>query len=690
MDLYSTMKQLVTTFCLLLLLLLSAACSRETPAPEPATEPVAMARVMAEGTGLFALGPDALAPLGWDAAAPLTLEFDGATLPLQALDGTLYFFLPDSVQGRYSNQFVLWLHHGSGESAVEPSGEESPAGDLRLAQRFTGKSQWSPKHIGDPWFWKTLVAPVGHEQEILTPGRSAGEVTVWLRSAGVTDIEHSQRLVVDGEPAGEMRWFGQERSEEAFSIDLPAGDRLTIAIELPEELRGRDISMLDEIEVSYPVSRPVAVEGLYTVQAGEAGRATIEQVSDAMAWQLEPALAALPAANSAGGVEVALPAGLPVAITPRSAARAATIEAATIRPLESAGADYLVVSHPLFVPALEPLLAHHRATGLSVMVLDPQTIYDHFSSGNVDPLAIRSLLQSAAEGWEVTPRFVLLVGDSTYDPAGNLGDDPDRLSLPPGYLPSPFIPTVFGGETISDNQIADLDGDGYPDVALGRLPAQSAEQIETIVNKMLAYIDSPVEGAWRDRVLFAADGREPLFEQTSETIRRTVGDAIGTETIYPAADSDAMSQILPALNQGHLIVNYVGHGSVRQWGRDQLLTADAAKGLTNGEQLSLFINMTCLTGLFSHPTEESLSESLLWTPTGGAVASIAPSSLTLPTNQTRLNEALLEELLKPERPTIGEALMWAKQKVPLNSENDHDIVATFNLIGDPALRLATP
>jgi hypothetical protein len=132
----------------------------------------------------------------------------------------------------------------------------------------------------------------------------------------------------------------------------------------------------------------------------------------------------------------------------------------------------------------------------------------------------------------------------------------------------------------------------------------------------------------------------------------------------------------------------VGHGSVQQWGRDQLLTVEAVQGLSNGARLPIYINMTCLTGLFSHPSQESLGETLLWAPDGGAIATIVPSSLTLPSNQTQFNQTLIAELLSPERPTIGEALMRAKQSVTLGTKNDHDIVATFNLLGDPALRPA--
>ncbi len=234
--------------------------------------------------------------------------------------------------------------------------------------------------------------------------------------------------------------------------------------------------------------------------------------------------------------------------------------------------------------------------------------------------------------------------------------------------------------------IADLDEDGYPDVALGRLPAQTVEQLNTYIEKRIAYSMQPPAGDWQQRILLAADGQEELFKTHSERLREGIPAGIETLAVYPMAESDATTEMLPALNEGSLVVNYVGHGSVQQWGKDRLLTAQGASELTNAGRLPIFINMTCLAGLFSHPTQESLGESLLWAAGGGAVATVAPTSLTLPTNQSRLNEALIQELFAAERPYLGEALDRAKRTVPLSTPNDHDIVATFNLLGDPALQ----
>jgi hypothetical protein len=677
-----THRFLVTLILAVALLLALVGCRQDAPAPHR-SEPVSRARITADGAGLFTVDSRALASLGWTADEPLSLSLNGQQLPYQSHDGALYFYLTDTLPTRYSSRHNLWLTRGSGEQAMTTLvGDEARGGTVTAQQKLTGREQYSPTHVGDPWFWRTLVASTSEMEQLETPGRRAGTVAVMVRAAGVTQTQHEIVITVDGREAGRVAWHGHDRHEDTLSLDLPAGETLQIEFAVPEREGAVDISMLDEVIISYP-STPRLIDGAFYGSAGAEGVAHFEGLGvDAIAWQLEPAVAPLPVQPAPDGAFVYLPASQTVVVMERRQARVAEVEPAEEVALSTEGADYLAIVAPPLLEAIEPLMEFHRAAGMSVMVVTPQQAYDQFTHGAVDPLAFQALLVDAHENWQTKPRFVLLAGDTTYDPAGY------QAAVPETYLPSPFVETVFGGETVSDNVIADLNDDGYPDLALGRLPARTAEQLSAIIQKIVAYSNSPAGGEWRHRVLLAADGQEPLFKTQSEQLRQHLPDALETLTLYPAAQSEAMTEMIPALNEGGFLVNYVGHGSVQQWGRDQLLTSQAAGELVNGDRLPIFIQMTCLTGLFSHPTQESLAEALLWAPHGGAIAAVAPSSLTLPTNQSRLNDVLLQELLSPERPPIGEALMRAKQSIPLTTANDHDIVATFNLLGDPALRPA--
>jgi len=55
--------------------------------------------------------------------------------------------------------------------------------------------------------------------------------------------------------------------------------------------------------------------------------------------------------------------------------------------------------------------------------------------------------------------------------------------------------------------------------------------------------------------------------------------------------------------------------------------------------------------------------------------------------QEPLADAFYRELLTVEGATVGEAMMRAKQSMPDNGKAYRDVMETFNLLGDPALRL---
>ncbi|MEW6128141.1 MAG: C25 family cysteine peptidase [Acidobacteriota bacterium] len=131
--------------------------------------------------------------------------------------------------------------------------------------------------------------------------------------------------------------------------------------------------------------------------------------------------------------------------------------------------------------------------------------------------------------------------------------------------------------------------------------------------------------------------------------------------------------------------NYSGHGSPTGW-RGNLLTATEARGLIS-ESYAIFILMNCLNGYFQDANLDSLGEALMKAERGGALAVWASSGLTLPMEQTLMNQALYGELFNPSLAgkagiTLGEATRQAKTKI-----NDRDIRRTWILFGDPTLKV---
>ena len=111
------------------------------------------------------------------------------------------------------------------------------------------------------------------------------------------------------------------------------------------------------------------------------------------------------------------------------------------------------------------------------------------------------------------------------------------------------------------------------------------------------------------------------------------------------------------------------------------MTNADALALTNSN-LSMYVLMTCLNGYFNDPSLDSLGESLMKSPGGGAVSVWASSGMCDPVVQSLLNAELYRQLFGGSSLTIGEAASRAKA-----GSTDIDVRRTWILFGDPSMRL---
>ena len=142
------------------------------------------------------------------------------------------------------------------------------------------------------------------------------------------------------------------------------------------------------------------------------------------------------------------------------------------------GVEYLIITHPDFKDAAATIAGAKQAEGLSTAILTTDEIYDSFSSGFVEARAIQAAIRSAART-SAALRFVLLIGDDSYDNNDFVGTGVTS------FLPSLLFLDPIYGRVPSENRYADLDDDGLPDLAIGRLPVQSLEQARTVADKIV-------------------------------------------------------------------------------------------------------------------------------------------------------------------------------------------------------------
>ena len=346
------------------------------------------------------------------------------------------------------------------------------------------------------------------------------------------------------------------------------------------------------------------------------------------------------------------------------------------------GADYLVIGPNDLLEPFKPLLDWREQQGMSTLAVPVEAVFDQFGYGFHEPEAIRSFIRYADENWDKPPSYVLLIGDATYDPRGYQSPVDGNL------LPTFFIQTEYGGETASDVRFTIFDNTTRPKIALGRIPARTPNQVITIVNKILTYERRAGKEKWRRKVLAVADGQDAAFTNDAKSfLENFSNDFVGTLYAPQAGVVTANQQIRKYINKGIFLLAYFGHGSIDMWGKDHLLSNEDLPSLNNLDQLPVVLNVTCLTGLFTHPKLESMAETFLWQNQGGAISVLAPTSLTLPSDQDFLSQQLAQGFAGRMEPTIGKIFLSAQRQIPLDTPGQLEVLLTFLLFGDPALRL---
>jgi len=209
--------------------------------------------------------------------------------------------------------------------------------------------------------------------------------------------------------------------------------------------------------------------------------------------------------------------------------------------------------------------------------------------------------------------------------------------------------------------------------------AASQPRMAAVVDKIINYERS----SGPQTMVFVSDLNDGIdFRLNNDQIKSIVGSQLKTVNIVRGQpDTDAKTELMDHLTQGHGIVNYAGHGSVGLW-RGNLLTTSDVQTLANHTPSALVVMMTCLNGYFQDPHQASLGESLLRVNTGGAVSVWASSAMTDSRAQTAMNQELYRQLFGNTTLTLGQAIKAAKA-----ATQDNDVRRTWILFGDPTMKI---
>ncbi len=707
-------------WALTLLVVLSLAVAGCNPTLPAASDTIKLA---VEADGIYEVSTSALARAGFDLASARTEELalttGGAPVAFQLVgrgrDRALRFYGQALGSKAHTDRNVYWLTQTADaaptaliqERSAAPAAAGAAAAAITATLRIEERNQYRGQAIADEsrWYWQTLFAPTESTITLSAPQVVAGAATLRLGVYGKTyspavDPDHHLALTFNDTQVADVTWDGQgpHNIEVVLPADiLRAGENRLVLAASGDTGAPIDSVDLEWVEIAY--RRELVTNGAALAFSGAAtGYAVRVSPRPAAVWDVtDPAApVALTEMQWQDGVlrfgsdgtlrrfVVAPYAGL---------RRPAAINAASDSDLHNwpGGADLIVVTAPAFREALQPLVAAREAQGLRVAVVDVEQVYDSFGYGRAGPEPIRALVQHALSEWTApAPQFLLLAGDASYDPRGYLGGA--ELDL----IPTQAVYTTFSGWTGSDVWYA-MPDDGpaaRPALAVGRFPAQTATQLADMVAKTLAYEGAEGTEAWRTKAFLIADNDEPGFAQEANEFAALLDDYTSEQVAIADDGSAARAALLRAFDEGSGLIGYFGHGSITLWAKEKVFDIEDAGKLSNRDRLPVVFTVTCLSGLFEHPTTPSLGETLLRTANGGAVAALVPSSAAVLSDQWLLARELASALsARPDGATprtLGAVVRQAQAGLPDGLGGIREILLTFNLLGDPALRLDNP
>ncbi|MCH5219466.1 MAG: type IX secretion system sortase PorU [Muribaculaceae bacterium] len=360
---------------------------------------------------------------------------------------------------------------------------------------------------------------------------------------------------------------------------------------------------------------------------------------------------------------------------------------------------------------------------LQTLVVDIEQVYNEFSSGMADVSGIRKYFKmlwdkgayEAGDGYSSRFRYAILLGRTTYD--SRLVTDEAKAFV------SFIIPTWMGGTM--RQSLNDTDGYGTDDfmaflednsgsdkgldnlcIAIGRIPARSVSDAANYIDKLEQYMSSTKKTSWKNNVMFLADdGDDGRHMDQSESFIRNMSsipdnplfinkvylDAYLRESnAYPLA-REAMFR---HLNDGVVWWSFIGHANDHALTHNDQLTYNDLNNMVY-KNIPVFYAATCD---FLRWDQNSLSggEIMFYERNGGAISLISATRPVYIYENGLLSNAFGRQLGARDSQgkllTVGEIYRRAKNNILTDggSHLSNPNRLKFVLMGDPAMRLATP
>lgn len=384
------------------------------------------------------------------------------------------------------------------------------------------------------------------------------------------------------------------------------------------------------------------------------------------------------------------------------------IENQNLRGIEQ-GAEMILITRSDFLPEAERYKKYRETQSpdkRTVEIFTTDKIYNEFSGGNLDITGIRDFVGYAYNNWKTKPKFVFMFGGATYDFKDIEGAGSNVV---PAYQTDESLKEPNSIST--DDYFVAVDGnDMFVDLSVGRLPGRTTAEISVMVDKIVEYENSTDKGDWRNTFTLVADdqivpsgydGAGQHLEQSESLYERYIPKNFTTNKLYlaryPAVQTsfgrrkpDVNKALIQALNNGTLIVNYMGHGSPSLWADEQVFVQSTTIPALSSSRYFFLSTFTCDFGFYDRVNLRSATEELMFTKGGGAVAAYTSSRLSYSGENEALMYAFYGAAFNTPRDSLGRPITLGEVGFLAKYDDTSLNTQKYYLFGDPAMRLAMP
>ena len=371
----------------------------------------------------------------------------------------------------------------------------------------------------------------------------------------------------------------------------------------------------------------------------------------------------------------------------------------------------IVTCDTLYDQAQRIAQMHRDNDNMVVHVLNQQKIFNEFSSGTPDPMAIR-LMNKMFYDRDLNGKFkyLLMFGSGSYDNRQLLEKNPCNILTYESPISNDennsFVSDDFFG-FLNDNSGANPAGEILK-IGVGRIPCASVQEAKTDVDKLINYVNNPDYGPWRNNALFIADFNYTTDEGNMHAAQAEgLGNLLTDElnigfiknrvyiTQFPRDPAtgfqlEGRKRMNSLLESGQFFMTYVGHAN------PNMLTHDVRMWTSNESRHASYphlpiITTACCDVARYDGTQRGLMEIMFHHPHGGAIAMLAATRSAYASGNDALNQAFVRSLFgnntTAEAPTLGQAYMLCKQSFGTATAYNKMM---FSLLGDPAMKVHFP